>query len=128
MGQFGRKLRRYGTSGTSRGFVHWCPACGEAHVYVTEQIRPGGPQWTFNGDKDAPTFTPSMKITGKQTTQDDKGEWTGDWVRGPDGKALDMCCHYFITTGQIIYCGDSTHSLKGQKVPLPDLPPHLRDQ
>lgn len=127
MGQVGKKLRSYGTSGTSRGFAHWCPACGEAHIFITEQRQAGGPQWTFDGNFDAPTFGPSMKITGKQTVQDDKGEWTGEWVRDESGATLDLCCHYYLRAGMLDYLNDCTHALKGQKIELPELPPHLRD-
>ena len=84
--------------------------------------------WKFDGNVDSPTFSPSVKITGKQTIVDERGEWTGEWVRGPDGKVLDYCCHYIFTVGQLNFCGDCTHALKGQTVPCPDLPPHLRDQ
>ena len=31
-------------------------------------------------------------------------------------------CHSIITDGAITYCSDSTHSLKGQTVPMPDWP------
>lgn len=127
MGQVSSKLRSYGTSGTSRGFAHWCPACEEAHIFVTERQPAGtGPQWTFNGDLTAPTFSPSMKITGVQTEKKD-GEWTGEWVKDANGNPVPMCCHYILTAGQVQFCSDCTHSLKGQTVPLPDLPAYLRD-
>lgn len=128
MGQVGAKLRSYGTSGTSRGFAHWCPACREVHVFITERNVPAPPMWTFNGDTAAPTFSPSMKITGKEIERDAEGKWTGEWVRDPStGQARDFCCHYILTAGVLNYCGDSTHAMKGQSVPLPDLPPHLKD-
>lgn len=130
MGQFGNKLRRYSTyGGTERGFAHWCPACGETHQFTTERNTPGErPMWTFDGNAEAPTFSRSMKITGKQTVKDAEGEWTGEWVRGPDGKPIDYCCHYILTAGVLNYCGDSTHAMSGQAIPLPDLPPHLKDE
>jgi len=67
-----------------------------------------------------------MKITGKQIVRV-AGKWTGEWVRDARGKAVDMCCHYILTAGVLNYCGDSTHALKGQAIPLPNLPPHLED-
>lgn len=35
------------------GYVHWCPACQEAHVLPTT--------WSFNGDLERPTFDPSFR-------------------------------------------------------------------
>lgn len=113
MGQINDKLRR-----TDRGYSHWCPACEEMHVIFDN--------WKFDGNLDRPTFTPSVKITGKQTIKKN-GEWTGEWVRGPDGKALDECCHYFLTAGVLHFCGDCTHHLNGQQIVLPSLPDFLRD-
>nr|WP_164729839.1 DUF6527 family protein [Rhodomicrobium lacus] len=63
--------------------------------------------WEFNGDLEAPTFSPSVKITF--------GGYAGDPV-----------CHYFIEAGQIMFCADSTHSMAGQTMPMPDLPDHLK--
>lgn len=60
--------------------------------------------WTFNDDLDRPTFTPSFL----QHTS-----------RGP--------CHYILTDGVLNYCGDCFHVLKGQAIPLPDLPVGYRD-
>lgn len=113
MGQVSAKMRN-----TTDGFTWWCPACEEAHPL------PKG--WTFDGNLDAPTFTPSFKHTGKQTVKVN-GRWTGGWVRDENGNALDWCCHYIITAGQVAFCGDSTHSLAGKTVPMPDLPDYLRD-
>ena len=90
--------------------AHWCPACEKHH-----QIWVGRPQdWTFDGNVDAPTFSPSVKVTynGKDADQ----IWPGE------RRAPSACCHYFIRAGQIEFCGDSTHELAGQTVPLPDLP------
>ncbi len=114
MGQVSAKLRR-----AQNGYIHWCPPCGETHRL------PDG--WTFDGNVDRPTFSPSFKHTGKQTVKDERGEWTGEWVCGADGKALDWCCHYILTAGVLNYCGDCTHALAGQSVPLPDLPAWLCD-
>lgn len=128
MGQISAKLRNYGTSRTSRGYAHWCPACKEMHVFTTERnAGSAGPQWTFDGNAASPTFSPSMKITGKQIERDEGGKWTGEWVRDQNGNAVDYCCHYILTAGVLNYCGDSTHALKGQSVPLPDLPAHAED-
>lgn len=93
MSALGTKLRR-----TKTGILHWCPACNETHHYTTDGSR----GWTFNGDAEKPSFSPSMKIT---------------WGRPPE-----TCCHYFLTDGVIHYCADSTHNQAGKSVPLPDWP------
>lgn len=103
---------------TARGFSWWCPACDEMHLLPSS--------WAFDGNFDAPTFNPSFKHTGKQAINVG-GKWTGEWVRGTDGKALDWCCHYIITKGQVAYCGDCTHVMAGQTVTMPDLPLHVGD-
>lgn len=83
--------------------------------------------WTFDDNLESPTFSPSFKHTGKQIVKDEHGEWTGEWVLGPDGKALDDCCHYILTAGVLNFCGDCVHPLVGKSVPLPDLPEWVRD-
>jgi hypothetical protein len=82
--------------------------------------------WKFDGNLASPTFSPSFKHTGKQTVIVN-GKWTGESHRGPDGKALDWCCHYILAKGVLNYCSDCTHALAGQSVPLPPLPPDLED-
>jgi Family of unknown function (DUF6527) len=113
MGQVSPFLRR-----AANGLAHWCPGCGEMHVI------PDG--WRFDGNLQSPTFSPSVKITGKQRVLVD-GKWTGEWVRDAGGVALDGCCHYFLSAGRLQFCGDSTHALAGITVPLPVLPPGLTD-
>ena len=113
MGQVSASLRRAET-----GYSHWCPGCHEMHMI------PDG--WTFDGNLQSPTFQPSVKITGKQSVIVN-GEWTGEWVRDANGNALDYCCHYNLTAGNLQFHRDSTHALKGQTVPLPVLPEHMRD-
>lgn len=98
MGQVSSKLRR----GPAQ-FFHWCPGCEEMH--------PLPDSWQFDGNLERPTFSPSFKQGGA----------------GVGNMKADVC-HYFIRDGQIEFCGDSWHSLKGKTVPLPDLPPELRDE
>lgn len=115
MGQISRCLRR-----TSDGYSFWCPGCREMHQVWTDRAE--RPCWTFDGNVEHPTFTPSLLITGKQIEQDAQGNWTGEWIKGPDGKALDHVCHSFVTAGRLLFLADCTHVLKGQTVDLPDLP------
>lgn len=94
---------------TAIGIVHWCPACEEVHQFAIESPNSSGAIWQWNGDTEKPTFTPSMLIRwGKQA--DPKCEVNGG------------ICHYILTDGIINYCGDCTHAMAGQSVPLPDWP------
>lgn len=58
--------------------------------------NPWGAIWSFDGNVEAPTFSPSINLVGQ--------------------------CHYFIRAGRIEFCTDSKHELAGQTVPLPDIP------
>ena len=100
-------------------YYHWCPGCGKVHQLPDT--------WQFNGDLNKPTFSPSFRHSGKWALVDDKGKFTGEWKRDPDGKALDWCCHYILTNGVLNFCGDCTHEMRSQKVPLPELPEWLKD-
>lgn len=83
----------------AEGYVHYCPGCAAVpgrsprHAIYVDTAHPmTGARWAFNGSETSPTFTPSINVVGQ--------------------------CHYFITSGQITYCGDSKHALAGQTVPM----------
>ncbi|MGN6235007.1 DUF6527 family protein [Dyella sp.] len=61
-------------------------------------------RWTFNGDMQRPTFSPSLNT----------------WWGGKDGIPLHRC-HSFIREGRIEFLPDSTHALAGQTVELPEI-------
>jgi hypothetical protein len=113
MGQVSAYLRR-----ATNAYGHWCPGCGEMHLIPDT--------WSFNGNVHVPSFGPSVKITGKQIVKVN-GQWTGEWVRDAAGNTVDSCCHYILTSGQLQFCGDCTHALSGQNVPLPPLPDGFTD-
>ena len=114
MSQLSKKLRR-----TVNGYAHWCPGCDEMHIFAVDQPFTNGAKWTFDGNVDAPTFSPSMNIrTGPRPMVP---------IGRPDAGRIDVC-HYFLKGGLIQFLGDCTHALKAQTVPLPDLPPLSRDQ
>lgn len=92
------------------GFGHWCPGCNSGHEIDTEEPNASGAKWSFNGDHDRPTFSPSINI-----------RW-GNKVPGHESFTRGGACHYFVTDGQIVFCADSTHAFAGQTVVLPDLP------
>jgi len=76
-----------------------CPGCGENHRI---QFKGEGLCWQWNGDKEKPTFKPSVKYR---------------WSKCGKG----MICHFHVTDGKIKFCGDCTHEIAGKTVPLPTL-------
>lgn len=113
MSQVSSKLRR-----VDDGYAHWCPACEEMH--------PLPDTWTFDGNLEEPTFTPSFKHSGVKKTIV-AGKWTGGWDRDADGNTIPFVCHYVLTAGVLNFCNDCTHALVNAKVPLPVLPEGLSD-
>jgi hypothetical protein len=92
-----------------------CPACCEvekARGYTDpadggvagehEVPFAGDGAWSFNGDADRPTLTPSLLLTYTHVG----GE--------------KFVCHSFVTDGRIQFLADSTHALAGQTVELPE--------
>lgn len=113
MGAMGSKLRMtMAASGyTARGIVHWCPACKEVHQFAIDTPNSTGAKWQWNGNVEAPTFTPSMLIRwGKYAPH----------IRLPYEDS--GICHYTLTAGVINYCSDSTHVMAGKSIQLPDWP------
>lgn len=108
------KVRRY-QHGVYSGCEFFCPGCGHNHTYPLE--NPGGPVWTFNGDVNNPTFTPSLlNRWGKHADpnwQEPEGAQPGNKWSGT--------CHLYVTNGQIIYLGDCTHHLAGKTVEMEDI-------
>jgi hypothetical protein len=68
----------------------YCPGCKRYHTINVDGSQ--YPTWTFNGDYDKPTVSPSILIPG--------------------------CCHSFITNGKIQFLSDCKHELAGQTVDL----------
>lgn len=91
---------------TGTVLAFFCPGCQDVHqVRLQDTTRPGG--WTFNGDYERPTFTPSIAV---------------DWYEGPE--RVHQVCHSHVSDGHIQFLGDCTHALVGQTVPIgpwPDL-------
>lgn len=84
--------------GTDGGHVaYWCQGCDDAHVI---KVGSGsGPLWVWDGNRDRPTFSPSVLCT------------TGKRV-----------CHSFVRYGMVEFLSDCTHALAGQTLPLPPWP------
>ena len=109
MGQISAVLRN-----VEDGYVHWCPACNEAHYIAVHKPLANGASWTFDGNVDAPTFNPSVRVEIPEHSYAD----------GEGGRRYHPLerCHYFIRSGHIEFCGDCTHALAGKTVPLPEWP------
>jgi hypothetical protein len=106
MGALGSKLRTI--EGDQVGF--WCPGCDEMHVV---RVPPHPHAWGFNGNGDAPTFTPSV-LTWRDANP--------DAAPGFEKYREAYRCHSFVTDGRIQFLGDCTHDKAGQTVELPDFP------
>jgi hypothetical protein len=78
----------------------WCPGCKGNHRYEV-------PHWTFNGNLERPSFTPSLLMN-----------------RGSTNPTVPVC-HLFMTDGEIRFLNDCTHDLAGKTVPCLELPEHL---
>ena len=98
--------------------IFWCPGCDQPHAI---QYGPG--HWTWNQDPLRPTFTPSVLLRSGHYIPGEHTEcWCSYYKEHPEKSPDFQCsvCHSFVTDGQIQYLSDSTHSLSGQTVPLPE--------
>lgn len=112
---------KYALDGHGRRQLRFfCPGCQENHVVSVH--GEGRPNWTFNGDLERPTLSPSILVT------------TGHYVPGHRAGAPCWCstkdrvgedwdfscgvCHSFVRDGRIEFLNDCTHALAGQTVDL----------
>lgn len=98
------KTRLVDDGDSGKLLMFWCPGCSEPHGPRVEgaRVQSHGP-WTWNGDRDRPTLSPSIKVESANR-------------EGP------TVCHSFVQDGQIQFLGDCTHALAGKTVPIPDWP------
>ena len=102
------------------GLMFRCPGCNEGHK-VTVGEGPG-PRWGYNGNPDAPTFTPSVLIKSGHYCEGQQGNdcWcTFEERIGRKSPFSCFVCHSFVTDGRIQFLADCTHELAGQTVDLP---------
>jgi hypothetical protein len=85
------KLRGPLKYGDKVAWTFRCPGCDDTH-FITSS-------WTFNGDKDRPTFNPSVVVT-----------YNGE----DEGRPVQTRCHFIITSGRIECLSDSTHGPRGE--------------
>lgn len=89
-------LHEGGQSDTETGkkLLFYCPGCKQYHAFVVD--RNMHPVWTWNGDMEKPTFSPSLLVHG----------------------ATDKRCHSFVRDGKIEFLSDCFHELRGQTVEM----------
>lgn len=75
-----------------------CPGCKHDHMVPAKR-------WNFNEDLESPTLSPSVR----------------HFIPAGENRSEKTICHYFIKNGNIEYCGDCEHDLRGQKIPLPEM-------
>jgi len=73
-------------------YAIYCSGCKSYHAFDE--------RWTFNGDFEKPTFTPSMLVNQHR----------------PESR-----CHSFVTDGKIQFLSDCFHDLAGQTLELEDI-------
>lgn len=83
-----------------RIYAYWCPACDHAHAVPLDQKNEiGAGPWSFNGDFENPTFSPSLDIHRSNT---------------------EIRCHSIVSNGLITFCSDcgTKHPLAGRTVKM----------
>jgi hypothetical protein len=87
-----------------------CPGCkvdkdwgSGLHMLPITNTYGKRPQWTFDGNLESPTLSPSILT---------RSNW----------KEKEIICHSFLVAGVFDFLSDCTHSLAGKKVPMEPLP------
>jgi Family of unknown function (DUF6527) len=80
-----------------------CPGCNCLHLFYVG----GTVKWNFDGNMEAPTFTPSLLNFWTDAGQPNR-------------------CHLILTAGKLAFQADSSHTLAGLTVDLPDHPSPAR--
>ena len=83
-----------------------CPGCENMHHIPTKEVpydfMASSDRWTFNGNMEKPTFSPSLNIMRFEGVNRDR----------------KYVCHSFIRDGHWQFLNDCTHKLAGQTVPM----------
>lgn len=95
-------LKEIKTADGGKGLMFFCPGCKYYHHFQVEKgpLWSGQPIWTWNGDMEKPTFSPSLGVN----------------MRMPAHR-----CHSFVRDGKIQFLDDCYHELRGQTVDLPEV-------
>ena len=86
MSALSKKLRLASGPDESKRIAYYCPGCKSAHIL---NIDGPSPSWTWDGNVDAPTLSPSIRSTVNFKPEDG----------GP------MVCHHFLRAGIIEILG-----------------------
>lgn len=101
--------------------MFFCPACKCGHAVWTEKKNHLGAVWTFNGNMEKPTFTPSLKIWQETWTPPVTPENLEQWQQKPWPQTkVTHVCHTNVTDGVIHFHPDCTHAFGGKQVPMED--------
>jgi len=113
-------------AGAERYLSFWCPGCQEIHFVRIEGVNP----WSFDGNRRAPTISPSVKVESGHYVPGHRGDcWCNYNARHPRASPFECKrCHSFVERGEIRFLSDCTHALAGQTVPLPDVPSAWRER
>ena len=96
---------RFHQSDDIASYLAWCPGCDERHGFAVDpRTSSGGAVWSFDGNLESPTFSPSL---GVKEYDPDEGEFIPGYK-----------CHSFVKNGQWQFLSDSRHRLAGQTVPM----------
>ena len=106
---------------TDGGWIFFCPACLGLHYFDK--------RWTFDGNMEAPTFTPSLRMGPywrmppgwDYEKAKAEGRTKKDTITGRLPDAVEWQCHLNLTNGMLIFHGDCTHELSGKTVPMEEL-------
>lgn len=101
-----------GVDGAQLGI--FCPGCGTAHFVNVKAWGDPAPIWKWNGNRDKPTFSPSLLVTWNGSKRGDD-----DSPRHPHSTDHKRVCHSFVVDGCWQFLSDCTHTLRGQTVPIP---------
>jgi len=114
---------RIGGNGTApgRSLWLWCPGCDDAHRVIIDS--PNG--WTWDGNEQAPTISPSILVRGVQWAQGLRYYRVGHSKVPTGGQTV---CHSFVRAGRWEFLSDCTHTAAGQTVPMVPLPDWLNDE
>lgn len=111
-------------------YLFKCPGCGDWHSIPTnkEDLLFSPHKWSFNGDENNPTFSPSLLVRSGHFAPQYVGDscwctYNKDLVSKGEKPCDESCyiCHSFIRNGKIEFLSDCTHKLAGQTVELPQL-------
>jgi len=100
-----RRHKILGEGKPGESFWFWCPGCKTNHRFVTKLAEgETGPCWSFDGNLEAPTFSPSLLYNRDG----------GDPAKGVHR------CHLFLRKGMVEYLPDCTHEYAGKTIPVQD--------